>query len=120
MCGGRSTGSAETLEDAVTDAERVGHGRQGRVDRPDAGEDARVRDIQIVELMGLAVDIEDRRGRVGAKTDGSRLVRYACDTDFVLEIRRARDEMVRMHPKMAQHRLELGVERFLGSWLLGV
>jgi hypothetical protein len=45
----------------VADAEGVRHRGQRRVHGPDAREEARVDDVQVVELVGLAVDVEDRR-----------------------------------------------------------
>jgi hypothetical protein len=35
----------------LADTDRVGHGGEGRVHRPDAGEDACVDGVQVVELL---------------------------------------------------------------------
>ena len=53
---------AEPLEQVVADAQRVGHRRQRRVHRARGGEEARVDDVEVVEVVRLAVDVE-RRGR---------------------------------------------------------
>ena len=45
-------------EQVVADAERVGHRREGWIHRADAREDARVDDVEVVELVRLAVHVE--------------------------------------------------------------
>lgn len=44
----RRRSSAQSFQEVVADSQSVGDGRQRRVDRSDAGEDARVDDIQVV------------------------------------------------------------------------
>jgi LuxR family transcriptional regulator, maltose regulon positive regulatory protein len=80
----------------VAHAERVRHRREGWIHRPDRREDARVDDVQVVELVRLAVDVEHRRLGIGTEPAGPRLVRAARDRDVVLHVREAVDEVVRV------------------------
>ena len=48
----------QSLEEVVADPEGVGHRREGRIHRADAREDACVDDVQVVELVRLAVHVE--------------------------------------------------------------
>ncbi len=104
--------SAHPLEQVVADAERVGHRGQRRVHGADAREEAGVDDVEVVELVGPAVAVEHRRRRVGAEPAGAGLVGAAGDRDVVLHVREPVDQVVRVHAQMAEHRLELVVERF--------
>src|SRR5277367_3790650 len=70
---------AQALEQVIADAQRVGDGGQRGVDGSDAGEEAGVHDVQVVEIVGLAVHVEDRSSGVGAETTGARLVSNAGD-----------------------------------------
>ena len=56
---------AEPLEQVVADPQRVRHRGQRRVDRADAREDARVDDVEVVELVRSAVGVQHgrRQGR---------------------------------------------------------
>src|SRR5918996_1148941 len=58
---------AEAVEQVVTDAEGVSHRRQGRVHRTRRGEEARVDDVEVVEVVRLAVDVQRRGLRIGAE-----------------------------------------------------
>src|SRR5215216_234757 len=82
------------LEQMVADAEGVGHRGQRRVHRADAREEAGVDDVEAVELVRAAVDVEHRAGRVGAEAARTWLVGAAGDGNVVLNIGMARDEMV--------------------------
>src|ERR1019366_10787671 len=61
-------------QQVLAHADRVGHGGERRVHRAAAGEEAGVDDVQVVEFVGLAVDVENRGGGVGAEPAGGRLV----------------------------------------------
>jgi hypothetical protein len=50
--------SPQSLEQMIADAERVRHRGQRRVDRADRREDARVGDVEVVELVRAAVDLQ--------------------------------------------------------------
>src|SRR5690242_11042575 len=65
---------AEALEKVVADPQRVGHGRQGRVHGADAGEEARVDDVEVVDLVRAAVGVEHRGGRIAPEAAGAGLV----------------------------------------------
>ena len=73
---------AQPLEQVVADAQRVRHRRQRRVDRADAREDARVDDVEVVELVRLAVDVRAPRSpgrcRSGRCRPGGRSPRPGC------------------------------------------
>src|SRR4249919_2107396 len=76
----------EAIEEMVANAQRIGHRRQRRVHGTDAREEAGVDDIQVVNLVGTAVDVQDGRRRVGPEAGGPGLVGDAGDRDLVLEI----------------------------------
>ena len=59
--------SGETLAEVIADAERVRHRGQPRVHRADAREEAGVDDVEVVELVRLAVHVEHRRLGIGAE-----------------------------------------------------
>ena len=107
-------GGAEALEQVVADAQRVGHRRQRGVDRADAREEARVDDVEVVDVVRAAVGVEHRRRRAEAEPARPRLVRDARDRDLVLEVGVARDEVVLVHPDALEQRLELGEQPLLG------
>ena len=67
----------------------------------------------------LQLTSSDRGGRVGAEADGARLVGDARDRDLVLEVGRPRDQVVRVHPEVAEHRLELVVQPLLRLLVVG-
>src|SRR6185437_12722366 len=80
--GGASV-SAHPRQQVVADAQRVGHRRERRVHGPDTGEDARVDDVEVVELVRAAVAVDRRCGRIVAAAAGARLVRHARHRDLV-------------------------------------
>jgi len=90
----------------IGDPQRVGDDRQGRVDRANRGEKARVRHIQIVELVRLAIRVEHRCCWVGAKPQCARLVRGAPNWDVLAEIKRA-IEQVGVDVNLGEKLLEL-------------
>src|SRR3954466_11238954 len=58
--------SCQPLVDPVADAKRVGDDRECRVHGADRREEARVDDVEVVDFVRLAVDVEDRRRRIGS------------------------------------------------------
>src|SRR3954453_17069138 len=58
---------AEALEQVVADAQRVGHCGQCRVAGADGREEARVDDVEVVDLVRPAVGVQHRRRRVTAE-----------------------------------------------------
>src|SRR4029450_5222937 len=110
-CGTRTPRSLDSLEQVIADAERVGHRRQRGGHRADAREEARVDDVEVVELVRLAVGVEHRRLGIGAEAAGARLVRHAADADLVLHVEVPRDEVAGIHAGAVWQRLGL-----LGGW----
>ena len=76
--------------------------------------EARVDDVQVVELVRLAVRCRAPTS-CGSRAEAARarLVRDAADVDLVLHVQIARDQVV-VHVEVIEHRLELLVELLLG------
>src|SRR6187200_1426986 len=81
-----SGGLAEPLREVLADTDGVGHRRQRRVHRADAREEAGVDDVQVVELVRLAVDVEDRGLRVRAEPTRPSLVGDAGGGDVHVHV----------------------------------
>src|SRR5437868_9550624 len=96
----RVSRSSQSLQQVISHADRVGDCGQRRVYRTDADKKARVHDIQIVELMRLAVDIEDGVFGIAAEAARAGLMGAAGDRYVGLHIEVARDQVLRMHPEM--------------------
>src|SRR5438270_9315982 len=86
----------QSLEQVVADPQPVRHRRQRGVHRADAREEARVDDVQVVELVGLARGVEHRAAGVVPEPDGAGLVRAARDRDLVLEVGVMREQVAVM------------------------
>src|SRR5262245_9143065 len=107
--------SCQPFEQVIADTEGVGHRRERRVHGADAGEEARVDDVQVVDLVRTAVDVEHRRRGIGPEPAGAGLVGAAGDGDVGLQVRMPGDEVVRVHAEVAEHRLELVVQPVAGG-----
>ena len=70
-----------------SDAEGIGHDREGRVNGRARREETAVDDVQIVELVGLAVAVEDRRSWVVAESNSAVLVSDAGERDLLAEVK---------------------------------
>src|ERR1017187_600510 len=77
---------------------------------PMLGEEAGVDDVQVVELMGLAVDVENRGGGVGAEPAGARLVSYPGHGDVHAHVEVLVQDVVVGHPDVVEDLPELVVE----------
>jgi hypothetical protein len=66
-------------------AERVGHRGERRVHRTAAPEDACVQDVEVVELVGPAIGVQRRRGRIRAEPAGTGLMRTPGHQDVAGE-----------------------------------
>src|SRR4051794_23129689 len=66
--------SSEPPVQVLTDADGVGHGGEGWVHRTDAREEAGVHDVEVVELVGLAIGVEHRCRRVVTEAAGAGLM----------------------------------------------
>ena len=64
---GRAPTYFGAFEQMLADPDGVGHGGESRVHCADAREEAGVDDVEVVELVGLAVLVEHRRSRVVAE-----------------------------------------------------
>jgi hypothetical protein len=91
----------------VADAQRVGHRGERRVHRAGGREAARVDDVEVVDVVCLAGDVEDRRARIGPEAHRAALVRDARERDALVEDRPARDRHV-VATERAHQLLELG------------
>ena len=79
--GGARAVSPEPLPDVIADPERVRHDGEGRVHGTARGEEARVDDVEVVDLVGLAVDVEGRGLGIPAEAHGAVLMRHAGERD---------------------------------------
>ena len=70
----------------VGDADGVGDDGEGGIDGAGGDEEAGVDDVEVVELVGFAMDVEDRGCRIVAEADGSVLVAYAFEGDALFEV----------------------------------
>src|SRR6266851_6583394 len=103
-------GSAEPLGDVVADPDRVRHHRERRVDRADAREDARVGEIQVVQLVRLAGDVGNGRLRIVAETDRPGLMCDAGDWYPHVHVEVLGQDMMRGQPGLVQYDLQLAVQ----------
>src|SRR2546421_12658099 len=78
--------SGHACEQVVPDPQGVRDGREGRVHRADAREEAGVDDVEVVELVGPAVRVEHRRGRVVTEPARAGLMADAGNADVLLEV----------------------------------
>src|SRR5437868_6777992 len=104
----------QSLEQVITDPQPVGHRRKRGVHGADAREEARVDDVQVVELVSAAVPVEDRRPGIVTKSARSGLMCDARHGDLVLEVRVVGQKVSVVHTEVGQHRLELVVQPLLG------
>src|SRR5215470_2776370 len=93
----------------IADAQRIGDNGERRVHGADRDEEAAVDDIEVIEVVSLAIKIERRCLGVPAEADGSGLMRRAADRDVLAQIERARQQM-RMEIERCQHVLELSLK----------
>src|SRR5215216_7344064 len=85
--------SRQPLEQVIAHADRVGNCGQGGVHRPNADKETRVHDIQIIELMRLAVRVQHGGLRICAEPARPGLMGTTCDWDVGLHIDVAWDEV---------------------------
>src|SRR2546428_7539349 len=88
----RNAASAEPLGQLVYDAQRVGHDRERGIHSSRRGEEARVDDVEIVQIVSLAIAVERGGARIVAEADGSVLVRDARERDALADVEAAREE----------------------------
>src|SRR5947209_16645272 len=72
---------AHSLQQVVAHADRIGDCGEGRVHRADADEEAGVDNVQVVEPVGLAVHVENRRLGVAPEAACAGLMRTPGNRD---------------------------------------
>ena len=85
--------------------QRVRDDRQGGVHRPDRGYEAAVDHVQVVQVVGPAVHVEDRGGRVGPQARRTSLVSRGGGVERLVQVE-ATDERGVRHAELGQHCLE--------------
>jgi hypothetical protein len=113
------TPGPQALEQMVADPQRIGDDRQGRVDSGARHEKAAVDDVEVVDLVRAAVDVECRALRVAAEADRAILVARAGNRQALSEIGILRQQM-RRTAYMVEQMPQLCVSRSCGLRLLGV
>ena len=73
-------------EEVIGYADGVGDDGEGGVDGAGGGKEAGVDYVEVVELVGFAVDVEDGGGGVVAEAEGAVLVAYAFEGDALFEV----------------------------------
>src|SRR5712692_2570031 len=73
----------ESLDQVITDAERIGHDGQSGVNSGAGREETAVYNVQIVDLVRLAIRVQGRRLGVTPEADRAVLVRHACKWNAV-------------------------------------
>ena len=101
----RVAGGSDALGDVIAHAQRVRDDRQGGVHRTDRGHEAAVHHVEVVQVVGLAVHVEDRGGRVGPEARRARLVRGGGGVECLVQVEAADERRVH-HAELAQHSLE--------------
>ena len=83
--------SQPILKQVVCDPNSIGDDGERWVNRAAGREEAGVDNIEIIEIVGLAVDVEDGLFRVGAEAAGTVLVAYAFEGNTLFEVGVERD-----------------------------
>ena len=77
----------------VAYAQRVGDDCQGWIDSSNGREKTGVGNIEVIDFMSLAIDVEDRLTWIGSETQRTRLVSGSADWNVFTEVQGAVDEM---------------------------
>src|SRR5581483_7218958 len=85
---------AESCEEMLPDAQRIRHDRQSGIHRTTGGEETAVYNVEIIEIMGFAIDVEHGGVRIAAKTQSSILMRHAGEGDASRNIRLQRNDVL--------------------------
>src|SRR5271167_3355839 len=65
---------AQALQNVIAHAQRIGHDRERWVHRRARREEAAIHDVEILEIMGLAIRVQRRGPGIMPKADGAVLV----------------------------------------------
>src|SRR5438067_920799 len=82
----------ESLAQMVGDAQRIRDDREPRVHGSGRGEEARVDDVEVVDLVRLAVHVECGGAAIRAEADGAVLVRHAGERNALPNVQIAREQ----------------------------
>src|SRR6516162_1105928 len=85
--------SMQALLQVIGHADGVGDDRQGRIDRGAGAEEAAVDDVEIVDLVAAAIDVERRAFWVVSETHGAVLMSSAGDGEAFAKIGLAGHQM---------------------------
>src|SRR6476620_5972949 len=102
--------SGRAFDEVLTDPDGVRHRGQGRVHGSDAREEARVHDVEVVDLVGLAVLVEHRRRRIAPEAARPRLVRDTRDRDAHVHVEVLVEHVVLGEPDVVHDVLQLVVQ----------
>ena len=80
----------------VSDANGVGNDRQRRIDRTRRDEAGSIHNIQIIQIMGLAMGVEHAGRGIGSHAASTVLMADTLQRDTLLEISVQRDRSRRM------------------------
>lgn len=80
-------GRCKPLQQVIPNAECIGHDGQRRIDSRTRGEEATVHDVEIVEVVRLAVHVKRRSLRVGPEADRTVLVGYAGERNTLTDVK---------------------------------
>src|SRR6185437_9422459 len=84
--------SSQPLRYSIGDPQGVGNDGQRRVDGTDRGKEARISDIEVIQLVRLAVEVQHGGGGIGAEARRSSLMRRAAHGNVFAEVERAMEK----------------------------
>src|SRR5512134_2947905 len=99
--------SLEPVEQMLADSQGVGDDRQRGIHRRTRYEKARIDDVEIVQVVGLTVDVQHRSLRVVAEPHRAALVRRPRNRDLFAKIEMRRQQVV-FAADSVEHAFELG------------
>src|SRR3954462_8178753 len=76
----------------IADAQRIGHDREGRIDRAAGAEKTAINDVQIVHVMGFAVGIQGAATGIFAEANRSHLMRDTRERNSLADVQVAREQ----------------------------
>src|SRR6266516_6706964 len=104
--GGARAVSPEPLPEVVTHPERVRHDGERRVHGTARGEEARVDDVKVVDVVGLAVNVESRGLGIPPEAYRAVLMRHAGERDARRDVGVQGNQVV-VAADLLEHALEL-------------
>ena len=86
--------SAQPFDQVITHPQGVGDGGEGWIHGADAGHEAGIHHIEVVELVGFAVQIQHGTGGIGTEAAGAGLVPHRRDRHGAFDVDLALHQMV--------------------------